>query len=92
MPKPYRSKGRVVMDILGAIQREGPVGVTRLLTVANLTHGRIQEHLGLLEQNGLVAQADGGERSGWVITEKGNQALQELLRVDRAMRDFGIDL
>ena len=88
MPKPYRSKGRVVMDILAAVQREGPVGITRLLTVANLTHGRVLEHLGSLEANGLVA--NGG--SGWTITEKGSQALQELLRVDRAMRDFGIDL
>jgi len=88
MPKPYRSKGRVVMDILGAIQREGPVGVTRLLTVANLTHGRIQEHLSSLEQNALVTNTG----AGWTITPKGSQALQELLRVDRAMRDFGIDL
>lgn len=91
MPKPYRSKGRVVTDILAAIQREGPVGVTRLLTVANLTHGRVLEHLGSLEANGLVVNSS-GERSGWTITEKGNQALQELLRIDRAMRDFGIDL
>jgi predicted transcriptional regulator len=90
MPKPYRSKGRVVTEVLGAIQREGPVGVTRLITVANLTHGRIQEHLGVLEQNGLVVQQ--GDAAGWVLTPKGTLALQELLRIDRAMRDFGIDI
>ena len=88
MPKPYRSKGRVVTEVLGAIQREGPVGITRLITVANLTHGRMQELLDTLLQNGLVA--DGG--GGFLLTDKGNLALQELLRIDRAMRDFGIDL
>ena len=88
MPKPYRSKGRVVTEILGAIQREGPVGVTRLLTVANLTHGRIQEHLGSMAQNGLVEE----QANGYLLTQKGALALQELLRIDRAMRDFGIDL
>ena len=88
MPKPYRSKGRVVTEVLGAIQREGPIGITRLITVANLTHGRMQEHLDTMLSNGLVA--DGG--GGFTLTEKGNLALQELLRIDRAMRDFGIDL
>jgi hypothetical protein len=54
MTKAYRSRGRVVLEVLGTIAAEGPVGVTRLTTVANLTHGRIQEHLGTFEENGLI--------------------------------------
>ncbi len=91
MAKPYRSRSQVVHELLATIQSEGPVGVTRLTSVVNLTHGRIQEHLGAFEENGLVVCAE-GERSAWTLTPRGAQALEELRRVDRAMRDFGINL
>lgn len=92
MTKPYRSRGRVVMEILATIQTEGPVGVTRLTTVVNLTHGRIQEHLAEFEGNGLIQSIVDGERITWTTTTRGNQALEELRRIDRAMQDFGINL
>ena len=41
----YRSRSRLAVDLLAAIKDEGPVGVTRLLLVANLTHGKLQEML-----------------------------------------------
>jgi len=92
MTKPYRSRGRVVMELLATIQGEGPVGVTRLTTVVNLTHGRIQEHLADFETHGLISSQVDGERITWTTTQRGNQALEELRRVDRAMQDFGINL
>ena len=92
MPKAYRSRGRVVMEILATLQREGPVGVTRLTSVANLTPGRVQEHLAEFEANGLVESRPGGDRAAWTLTPRGAQALEELRRVDRAMQDFGIHL
>jgi predicted transcriptional regulator len=92
MAKAYRSRGRVVMEILATLQREGPVGVTRLTSVANLTHGRVQEHLAEFEGHGLVASQSDGDRSAWVLTPRGALALEELRRVDRAMQDFGIHL
>lgn len=92
MPKAYRSRGRVLMEILSTIQREGPVGVTRLTSVANLTHGRVQEHLAEFEGNGLVQAHADGDRATWTLTPRGAQALEELRRVDRAMKDFGIHL
>jgi predicted transcriptional regulator len=91
MAKPYRSRGRVVLELLQTIESEGPVGVTRLTSVVNLTHGRIQEHLGGFEENGLVACSE-GDRAAWTITPRGKAALEELRRVDRAMQDFGIHL
>jgi len=92
MTKPYRSRGRVVLEVLSTIAAEGPVGITRLTSVANLTHGRIQEHLGTFEENGLIEAKDASDRSLWRITDKGRLALEELRRIDRAMHDFGINL
>lgn len=92
MTKPYRSRGRVVLEILSTVAGEGPVGITRLTTVVNLTHGRIQEHLGTFEENGLVEVTDASDRSHWRITERGRRALEEMRRIDRAMADFGINL
>lgn len=91
MPKEYRTRAQVVQQLLSAIQKGGPIGVTRLTAEVNLTHIRIQEHLATFESNGLIAQTD-DERKGWSLTPRGNQALEELRRIDRAMADFGIGL
>lgn len=91
MAKAYRSRGRVVQELLACIQRDGPVGITRLTSAVNLTHGRIQEHLSAFEQNGLVETQAGGDRA-WTITPRGSHALEELRRIDRAMQDFGLNL
>lgn len=90
MAKEYRSRARVVLELLAAVQGEGPVGVTRLASVVNLPHGRLQEHLAGFEANGLVEAEAGQDRTAWRITARGNQALEELRRIDRAMRDFGL--
>ncbi len=92
MAKEYRSRGQVVQQLLATIQTEGPVGVTRLITVANLTHTRVQEHLAGFEANGIIERQGEGDRPQWILTIRGNEALEELRRIDRAMRDFGIDL
>lgn len=87
----YRSRSRLVMDLLAAIKAEGPVGVTRLLLVANMTHGKLQELLESFEGRGWVA-SNGGERSQWELTEKGEKALGDLRRVDAVMQDHGLGL
>ncbi|MHB8634395.1 MAG: winged helix-turn-helix domain-containing protein [Thermoplasmatota archaeon] len=91
MPKAYRSRGQVMAELLAVIQREGPVGVTRLTSAANLTHGRMQEQLARFQQSGLIEMQE-GEKAGWVLTARGHQALEELRRIERAMQDFGIHL
>ncbi|MHB8634348.1 MAG: DUF7346 family protein [Thermoplasmatota archaeon] len=91
MAKVYRSRGQRVVELLVAIQREGPVGVTRLTSAVNLTHGRMQEQLAKFRKSGLVEEKD-SDRPGWILTARGHQALEELRRIDRAMKDFGIHL
>lgn len=92
MPKEYRTRARVLQEILAALQSAGSagVGITRLTAGVNLTHQRIQEHLSGFESNGLVERD--GASSAWRITPKGSLALEELRRIDRAMKDFGIGL
>jgi len=88
----YRSGNRLVMDLLAAIKDEGPVGATRLLIIANLTHGRLQELLSAFEEREWVLATSNGERSEWVITDKGLRALSDLRRVDAVMQDHGLGL
>jgi predicted transcriptional regulator len=91
MKGPYRSRSRLVMDLLAAIKDEGPVGVTRLLLVANMTHGKLQELLESFEQRGWVTRRE-GERNAWSLTERGERALADLRRVDAVMQDHGLGL
>lgn len=88
----YRSSNRLVMDLLAAIQDDGPVGVTRLLVVVNLTHGKLQELLDSFEARGWVSGARDGDRSRWRITDKGGRVLADLRRVDAVMQDHGLGL
>lgn len=88
----YRSRSRLIMDLLSALHTEGPVGVRRLLLVANLTHGTLQELLASFEEKAWVLAERQGEQSQWRLTEKGEVVLAELRRVDAAMRDHGLGL
>lgn len=92
MKAPYRSRSRLVLDLLSAIGEEGPVGVTRLLQVANLTHAKLQELLSSFEERGWVEAKREGERVMWVLTEGGRRAVADLRRVDAVMQDLGLGL
>ena len=90
--KAYRSRSRLVMDLLAAIKSEGPVGVTRLLTVANLTHGKLQELLAAFEQDGWIRVERLQDRPQWTLSETGERVLDDLRRVDAVMQDHGLGL
>lgn len=90
--KAYRSKSRLAMDLLAAMQNGAPVGVSRLLQVANLTHAKLQEMLSSFEERGWVAAEREGERVQWRLTQKGSAVLAELRRIDAVMEDHGLGL
>lgn len=90
--KAYRSRSRLVLDLLAAIKAEGPVGVTRLLTVANLTHGKLQDLLVAFEQDGWIRVERQQDRAQWTLSEKGARVLDDLRRVDAVMQDHGLGL
>lgn len=89
---PKRSRIDIVVDVLSALEAEGPMTPTRLATAANLPYDRLQSILGALESRGLVrVESQGGGRSRVaVITPEGRRALAELRRVRRLLRDLGL--
>lgn len=90
--KAYRSRSRLVLDVLRAIRSEGEAQVTRLLLLANLTHQRLGDHLGELTAKGWVAQKEEDGRRSWSLTDLGRKALVDLEKIETAMQDFGLDL
>ncbi len=92
MVKPYRSKSRLVLDVLRAVKDEGTAQTTRLLLLANLSHPRLQEHLKDLVGKGWIVEVDSEGRKAWQVTEEGQRVIRELQRIEDAMQDFGLAL
>lgn len=92
MAKPYRSRTRVLLDLLRAVQAEEPAQVTRLLFVANLSHPRLKEYLDELEDKGWIAETGAGAegRKAWTMTSAGHGVLAEMRRVEAVMEDYGL--
>lgn len=90
--KRYRSKTRLLMDILKAVKEEGDATVTRLLFIANLSHPRLKEYLDELQGKGWIEQGEAEGKTVWRITNDGQKVLGELDRIERSMADFGLDL
>lgn len=91
MPKEYRSRNRIMLDLMRAIRDEPGSGKTRLLAAANLSTDRLQGYLADLSSRGLIAEED-EDRSGFRLTPAGRSFIVELDRVDRFMGDFGLSL
>jgi predicted transcriptional regulator len=91
MAKEYRSRSRILLDVLRGVRDEGEAGVTRLLLLANLSHPRLTEYLKELEDKGWVVRVEEGKRSLWKVTDEGVRVIGELSRVERMMQDFGLD-
>jgi predicted transcriptional regulator len=92
MPKEYRSRNRILLDLLRAAKQEPGIGVTRLLFLANLSHDRLQEYLQEAMRRGWVSEALEDERKIYTLTGEGHRFLGELDRIDRFMQDFGMSL
>lgn len=92
MPKEYRSRPRITLEILRAIKNEPGIGVTRLLSYTNMSTERLQAYVAEIEARGLIAEGTKEGRRGYSITSSGQTVLTELDRVDRFMADFGMSL
>lgn len=92
MAREYRSRNRILLDLLRAIKNEPGIGTTRLLFLANLSHERLQEYLEEVLRRGWVAETPEGDRRTYSVTEEGQRVLGELDRIDRFMQDFGMGL
>lgn len=85
--KHYRSRLKIILDLLEAVHEHGEK-VSAILTYANLSYDRCMKYLDELLEKGLVEKAAGGYR----LTEKGYRFFDELRRAERLAKAFGFSL
>jgi predicted transcriptional regulator len=86
-----RSQLEIVYDMLKAIQdKGGKIKPTHLLYKSNLSHKRMKGYVEDLEKKGFMHSEAAGEKSMYVITEKGLKFLQEYQKVKEFTDAFGL--
>jgi predicted transcriptional regulator len=91
----YRSKVRILVDMMRTIQSEGEEGAgpTKILYAANLSHDRLTQYLDELLEKGLVSALENDDSSRiYILTEKGKEFLSEFVKIERFSEAFGIDV
>ena len=90
----YRSKVRILADMMRAIQAEGDIGAgpTKILYAANLSHDRLTQYIDELLEKELVSQLQQSDNRTYLLTEKGREFLKEYLKIERFSLAFGIDV
>lgn len=92
MVKEYRTRTRLVYDVLCAIEAEGQAHTNRILLVANLSYARLQGLLDELQAKSWIQEAPNPERKAWCITDEGRKVRASLAGVLDLMDDFGLRL
>lgn len=91
----YRSKVRILADMMRAIQSEGEEGAgpTKILYAANLSHDRLTQYLDELIEKELIQDVEPEENNRtYGLTEKGREFLREYRKIERFSQAFGIDV
>ncbi|MFW9832744.1 MAG: winged helix-turn-helix domain-containing protein [Candidatus Thorarchaeota archaeon] len=91
----YRSKMRILADMMRAIQSEGEEGAgpTKILYAANLSHDRLTQYLDELIEKELITEKNPENDSRvYFLTEKGREFLIEFVRIERFSEAFGIEV
>ena len=91
----YRSKMRILADMMRAIQSEGEdgAGPTKILYAANLSHDRLTQYLDELVEKELVKETGEGEGNRvYYLTEKGREFLREFVKMEKFSEAFGIEI
>lgn len=90
----YRSKVRILADMMRAIQAEGDIGAgpTKILYAANLSHDRLTQYIDELLEKELVSQLQQSDNRTYLLTEKGREFLKEYIKIERFSLAFGIEV
>ncbi len=91
----YRSKMRILADMMRAIQSEGEEGAgpTKILYAANLSHDRLTQYLDELVEKELVIETGNGDSNRvYHLTEKGREFLREFVKMEKFSEAFGIEI
>ena len=92
--KNYRHHQQILADVLLITQdanRNG-VGVTKLCTKSNISHGRLRSLLSTLTGSGLINQIRFDGRNTFVITEKGSQYLEQYKKFSEIAESMGLEM
>ncbi|MDG6996178.1 MAG: hypothetical protein JRN52_09665 [Nitrososphaerota archaeon] len=90
-PEKPRSKIRIYMDILRAVQEDGgKAKPTHILQKANLSHERLTKYLGELVERNLVGENQDNGNRYYSLTETGVKFLDELLKAEKFVGGFGL--
>lgn len=87
-----RSKARVIVDILLAIQREGKAKPTHILYKANLSHKLLTSHLNELLSKECIEKIEEKNNVFYRITPKGNETISEFRKVEKLASAFGLPI
>ena len=82
--KPYRSRLKIILDILTAINEESGK-ISKILLYANLSYDRLMKYLKELLEKELIKE----EMGEYKLTEKGYKFLEELKRAEKLAEAFG---
>jgi predicted transcriptional regulator len=91
----YRSKVRILVDMMRTIQGESEEGAgpTKILYAANLSHNRLTQYLDELLEKELISSIENNDNSRvYFLTEKGREFLREFAKVERFSEAFGIEV
>jgi len=87
-----RSKARVIVDILLAIQKEGKAKPTHILYKANLSHKLLTAHLNELLSKEFIEKIEEKNNVFYRITPKGNEMVSEFRKVEKLASAFGLPI
>ncbi|MGC8555426.1 MAG: winged helix-turn-helix domain-containing protein [Conexivisphaera sp.] len=91
--KPGRSKLRMYLDVLEAVYREGGrARFTKVLSESGIPYDRFLRYQEELESRGLLAEFRDGDARYVELTAEGLRFLEELRRMERFLRDLGLEL
>lgn len=82
--RPYRSRLKIILDILTAINEESGK-ISKILLYANLSYDRLMKYLKELLEKELIKE----EMGEYKLTEKGYKFLEELRRAEKLAEAFG---
>ncbi len=91
----YRSKVRILADMMQAIQGEGELGAgpTKILYAANLSHDRLTQYIEELLEKELILELEEDDNSRiYKLTAKGREFLIEFVEIEKFSQAFGIEI
>ena len=92
MVQPERSRLKIYIDILLAVEAEGNAKPTRVLNKANLSYDRLTKYFEELIAKGLLQENRASEAKFYTITEKGREFILEVRKAEAFLTGFGLSL